>query len=151
MRVSSYLNEARVSQIQVGDLCELHVDAFPDTAYAGRIERVNVLGRELHDAPGVKVFDFEVTLEGHDPRLRPGMTSSVIVQVDELDDVVFAPIEAVHSDEDGFYVFRREAGKFERVRVTLGRQNEFHVVLLSGIAPGDELALRAPAEDTHGS
>ena len=147
MRVSSYLNEARVSQIHVSDSCQVLVDAFPDTTYSGRIERINVLGRELPDVAGVKVFDFEVQLVGHDGRLRPGMTSSVVVHVDVLEGVLFAPIESVHSDESGFFVYRREGRDFERRRVTLSRQNEFHVAFSSGVAAGDELALRAPADD----
>lgn len=147
MRVTSYLNEARVSQVQVGDVCEVRVDAFADTTYTGQITRINVLGRELSDAPGVKVFDFEVALDGHDARLRPGMTSSVLVHVDDVADALFAPIETVHADGEGFFVYRRTGGGFARVRVTLGRQNEFHVVLRSGVSAGDELALRAPAEE----
>jgi multidrug efflux pump subunit AcrA (membrane-fusion protein) len=147
MRVTSYLNEARVSLLEVDSRCEVRVDAFPDTLYAGSVTRINVLGRELPDAPGVKVFDFEVAVDGRDPDLRPGMTATLVVRVDEIADATYAPIETVHSDSRGFFVYRRNGSRFERVPVALGRQNEFHVVLLSGVSPGDELALRAPAED----
>ncbi|MFQ5601048.1 MAG: efflux RND transporter periplasmic adaptor subunit [Candidatus Krumholzibacteriia bacterium] len=150
MRVGSHVNEARVNRLQMGQVCEVRVDAFPDTLYPGRVTRINVLGRELRDSPGVKVFDFEVTLEGHEPRLRPGMTATVVVQVGQLNDVIFAPIETVHSDDDGFFVYRRNARGYERVSVTLGRQNEFHVVLNSGVSPGDEIALHAPVEESDG-
>ncbi len=149
LRVTSYLNEARVSQIDVGDVCTIQVDAFPDTTYTGRIESINVLGRNLPDVAGVKVFDYEVLLDGNDRRLRPGMTASVVVHVDEIDDVLLAPIESVHSDEEGFFVYRRAGRDFERCRVSLGPQNEFHVALTSGVAAGDQLALRAPTADTH--
>jgi len=150
MRVTSYLNEARVSQIHVDDVCEVRVDAFPDTAYSGRIAQINVLGRELPDAPGVKVFDFEVMLAGRDARLRPGMTTSVQVWIDDLADVLSAPIETVHSDESGFFVYRRAGRGFERAAVRVGQQNEFRVVLEGGVEAGDELALRAPEEDADG-
>jgi multidrug efflux pump subunit AcrA (membrane-fusion protein) len=87
-----------------------------------------------------------VLLEGHDARLRPGMTASVVVHVDQVKNVVYAPIETVHTDAQGPYVLRRKGRGFEPVRVTLGRQNDFHVVLASGVKPGDPLALRAPPE-----
>lgn len=150
MRVASHLNEARVSQIHVGDACEVRVDAFPDTTYAGHVAQINVIGRELPDAAGVKVFDFEVTLADQDTRLRPGMTATVLVRVDELHEVLFAPIETVHSSADGFFVYRRNGSEFDRVAVTLSRQNDFHVVLASGVRAGDELALRRPAEERDG-
>jgi HlyD family secretion protein len=146
MRVTSYVNEARVNQLRNGLRCDVRVDAFSDTLYHGAITRINVLGRELQDAEGVKVFDYEVLLDGHDARLRPGMTCTVLVHVDELRDVVYAPIETVHTDNRGAYVLRRDARRFERVPVTLGRQNDFHVVLASGVHPGDHLALRLPKE-----
>jgi multidrug efflux pump subunit AcrA (membrane-fusion protein) len=147
MRVNSFVNEARVDQLREGARCDVRVDAFPDTVYHGVVTRINVLGRELQEAEGVKVFDYEVLLDGRDPRLRPGMTSTVLVHVEELRDVIYAPIETVHADDSGSWVLRRTARRFERVPVTVGRQNDFHVVLSSGVQPGDELALRLPKED----
>jgi multidrug efflux pump subunit AcrA (membrane-fusion protein) len=147
MRVTSFVNEARVDQLREGARCDVRVDAFPDSVYRGAVTRINVLGRELAEAAGVKVFDYEVLLDGHDARLRPGMTATVLVHVEALHDVIYAPIETVHADESGTWVLRRAARRFERVPVTVGRQNDFHVVLSSGVQPGDELALRLPKEE----
>jgi multidrug efflux pump subunit AcrA (membrane-fusion protein) len=144
MRVASWVNESRVNQLRPDLECEVRVDALPDTTFRGHISRVNVLGRELPDAEGVKVFDFDVTIAGRDDRLRPGMTTSVVVRVEELRDVLHAPIEAVHDDDHGLCVWRRAGRRLERVAVTTGKQNDFHVVLSSGVRAGDALALRDP-------
>jgi multidrug efflux pump subunit AcrA (membrane-fusion protein) len=150
MQVESWVNESRVDQLRIGLPCEVRIDAFPDTTYAGSITRVNVLGRELPESEGVKVFDYVVEIEGSDPRLRPGMTASVLARVTRLDDVVYAPIEAVHLDDAGSWVFRKRGRKFERVPVTLGERNDFHVVLTSGVEVGDEVALRVPGAEEGG-
>jgi hypothetical protein len=73
------------------------------------------------------------------------MTATVVVHVDRLADVLHAPIETVHSDAQGLFVWRRSGRGVERVAVTAGKQNDFHVVLLSGVRAGDQLALRDPA------
>jgi multidrug efflux pump subunit AcrA (membrane-fusion protein) len=150
LRIASWVNEARVNQLRLGQRCAVHVDALPDTAFHGSVSRINVLGRDLPEAEGVKVFDFDVVLEGTDTRLRPGMTATVTVHVDSLRDVVYAPIETVHVDAQGPHVLRWDGNRLQRVAVTVGRQNDFHVVLAAGVAPGDRLALRAPAPETGG-
>lgn len=144
MRVLSYVNEARVNLLADSLRCEVRVDALPDSVFRGKISRINVLGRELQEAEGVKVFDYEVLLERTDPRLRPGMTAVVRVHVEKLANVTYAPIETVQSDDAGLFVMRKRGRGFERVPVEIGRQNDFHVALLSGVKSGDELALRMP-------
>jgi multidrug efflux pump subunit AcrA (membrane-fusion protein) len=144
MRVASWVNEARVNHLREGLPCEIRVDALPDSVFRGRVQRINVLGRELPEAEGVKVFDFDVLIDGGDRRLRPGMTATVVVHADHLHDVLHAPIEAVHGDSLGLFVWRRNGRGLDRVRVTTGAQNDFHVVLTSGVHAGDEVALRDP-------
>lgn len=145
MKVACTVNEARVQSIRLGLPCEIRVDALPDTLHHGTVSHVNVLGRKLEDSDGVKVFDFEVRLDGHDARLRPGMTANVLVRVEVVRDALFAPIEAVETDSAGTYVRRRRGGRsVERVAVEVGAQNDFHVVLTRGVEAGDALALRAP-------
>jgi multidrug efflux pump subunit AcrA (membrane-fusion protein) len=150
MRVASWVNEARVNQLRVGELCDVRVDALPDTLFHGSLSRINVLGRELPEAEGVKVFDFDVLLGGVDARLRPGMTAAVTVHVDSLHAVLYAPIETVHADDGGSWVLRWDGRRLERVPVTVGRQNDFHVVLATGVRAGDRLALREPAPASGG-
>jgi multidrug efflux pump subunit AcrA (membrane-fusion protein) len=147
LRVTSAVNEARVDQLQVGQRCDVRVDAFPDTLYHGAVSRIAALGHDLPESEGVKVFDFEVLLDGSDRRLRPGMTVTVTVHIAALHDVLFAPIEAVHLDSRGAYVLQRRGRGFERTPVVVGRQNDTHVVLVSGAGPGDVLALAAPVEE----
>jgi HlyD family secretion protein len=147
LRVTAAVNESRVDQLQVGQQCTVRVDAFPDTVCTGRVARLTSLGHDLPESDGVKVFDYEVLLNGSDRRLRPGMTVSVTVHVAALHDVLFAPIEAVHLDARGAYVLRRRGREFVRTPVVVGRQNDTHVVLVSGAAVGDELALAAPAKE----
>jgi multidrug efflux pump subunit AcrA (membrane-fusion protein) len=150
MRAESWVNETRVDLLQVGLPCEVRIDAFPDTVYRGSVSRINVLGRELPDSQGVKVFDFDVRIEGTDPRLRPGMSAAVLVRVAKLQNVVYAPIAAVHGDSTGDWVLRRRGRGLERVAVTLGRRNDFHVVLAAGVRVGDEVALVAPEDRESG-
>jgi RND family efflux transporter MFP subunit len=149
MRLSSWVNEARVDQLRPGLPCEVRIDAFPDTLYRGSVTRVNVLGRELPESEGVKVFDYEVLLEGQDVRLRPGMTATVTVHIAKLDSVIFAPIEAVHQDDGGAWVWRKRGRGVERLPVTVGRSNDFHVELVKGVQAGDMLALRGVTQEEH--
>lgn len=148
MRVATSVNESRVNQLRAGLRCEIKIDALPDTVLGGVVSRVNVLGREVPDAEGVKVFDYDVALDGVDARLRPGMTATVTVHVGEVADVLLAPLEAVHSGDGGTYVWRRDGRRFVRTPVVTGRANDFHVEVRSGVQAGDALALREPVAES---
>ena len=147
LRVTAAVNEARVNELQVGQPCDVRVDAVADTLYHGKVSRITILGHDLPESEGVKVFDYEVLLDGADRRLRPGMTATVTTHVAALHGVLFVPIEAVHLDARGTYVLQRRGRRLERVPVVTGTQNDTHVVLVSGAAAGDVLALQALAKE----
>lgn len=78
-----------------------------------------------------------IVLENEDRRWRPGMfvTGEVVVEQSEVD--VLVQWSAVIADDEHDVVFVRDGNEFEVREVLLGRSNETHVEILSGLSAGD--------------
>jgi HlyD family secretion protein len=118
------------------------VDAFPDTIYQAVVTDVSPLARRMGISQ-VKVFDCTVTLQGTDIRLRPGMSAQVSIITGYAERAVQIPLEAVYRRDGQTIVFRLD-GSFRETPVVLGAENRNFVIVESGLAAGDLVALRDP-------
>lgn len=139
--VRAAVNEVDIGKVITGDSVSLTVDAFPGDTVRGTVRLVPPAAR-LQDR--VRVFDVEVAVHGGQGVLRPGMTANVRIAGPRRHDVVRAPVEAVFLSEGRPIVFKLDAGQPHSTPVTLGLSDLSYVEILSGLAPGDSLALEDP-------
>jgi hypothetical protein len=66
------------------------------------------------------------------------------VRLDEADGVLSIPRGALFEKDGKRVVYRRNGSGFEAVEVTTARQSISHLVVGSGLAAGDVIALRDP-------
>ncbi len=118
------------------------VDAFPDTIYQAVVTDVSPLARRM-GVSQVKVFDCTVTLTGSDLKLRPGMSAQVSIITDYAESTVQIPLESVFRRDGQTLVYRLD-GSFHETPVVLGAENRNFVIVESGLAAGDLVALRDP-------
>ena len=147
MAAEVYVLEADAGGLKPGKPATVTVESAPGTSYPARIRRVDALAKPR--IPGSPVQYFAVTLElpTTDPRvMKPGQRVMATLLLDESRDALLVPRQAVFDKEGRSVVYRQRKGRegFEPVEVKLGPSTMGRVVLASGIAPGDVLALRDP-------
>ena len=146
MRVTARLEEAERGRMQPGQKVVVRADALPDRELTGRIDDISTLARiDFSNWPPQRNFDLIVQLDQTDPRLRPGMTTSVRVAVDTVPDAVLIPVRAVF-EKDGrsvAYVAKARGGWDERV-VQVARRGQEQLVVSSGVRPDERVALKDP-------
>ena len=82
--------------MQPGQKVVVRADAVPDRELTGKIGDISTLARiDFSNWPPQRNFDLIVQLDQTDPRLRPGMNTSVRVAVDRVPDAVLIPVRAV--------------------------------------------------------
>jgi len=74
--VTDDLTELSIVGVAEGDPVDIAVDALPDVPMAGRVARVGGFGT---DRLGDVVYEVVIVPEVHEPRLRWGMTASVVI------------------------------------------------------------------------
>lgn len=148
--VASQFGSARVDEVErgrlaVGQPATIRVEALPDRELKGHIASISALAKaDFTSWPPPRNFDLTVALDDHDDRLRPGMTATIRVATETLNDVVIIPPQSVFTSGGEDVVYVMAGGAPERRRVVIERRNADNVVVQSGVAEGERLALEDP-------
>jgi HlyD family secretion protein len=144
MVVETKVRETDIHKVERNQKVSVRVQAYPDLALTGQVTLVGTLAQEEKERRGTKFFGVTVQVSESDPRLRPGMSARVEIQVEESPRARFVPLEAVF-EKDGrqvCYVWQR--GAFRPRPVVLGPSNRDFVVVTKGLEKGERVALRDP-------
>ena len=145
MQVKTQVHEAVLDQVKPGLPATVRVDAFPDTTYRAIVEKVAVVpsSRGGWMSSSVKTYETIVKLidEVQNNELKPGMTAVVNIHVDEIEDVVSVPVQAVVQVEQHTWCYIESASGVERRDVKIGRSNDKFVHVIEGVNAGDRVVL----------
>lgn len=144
LKATVQINEVDIAKITKGLQVEIKPDAFSDSLYRGEVLSVANLAISKQGNSKIKVFPVEILIKDSGKHLLPGMTVSCRILVDELEDVLYVPMDAVQSDGVEEYVFKKTAGGYAKVVVETGASNNDYVVITNGLKDGDQVALTDP-------
>jgi HlyD family secretion protein len=145
MVVETRVRETDIHKVEKNQHVTVRVQAYPDLKLTGQVTLVGTLAQEEKERRGVKFFGVTIQIRESEPRLRPGMTAAIEIQVERRANALRVPLEAVF-ERDGrhlCYVATRR-GLVAR-EVVLGPSNRDFVVIEKGLRRGDRVALRDPS------
>lgn len=144
MLSKTYINEVDVRKVKPGQLVEIGLDAFPDKRLTGRVTRVANVGEQSPNSDS-KVFEATIEIDVTDDMLRPAMTTSNKIIVNELDSVISVPLECLHSYEDSIaFVYKKSGLKTVKQEVLVGQTNSNAAVIDLGLKAEDRVFLSIP-------
>lgn len=144
MESHTFVNEVDISKVKVGQKVEIKLDAFQDSTFIGKVSGVARLGKQKDNQSTIKVFDVFVEIEGVSEILKPGMTTSNKIIIDEIEDKLFVPHEALFENDGKFFVYRKDGSGFDELEVTIGKKSDDFIIIETGLESGDIVALRDP-------
>ncbi|MDH5396706.1 MAG: efflux RND transporter periplasmic adaptor subunit, partial [Cyclobacteriaceae bacterium] len=140
----TYVNEIDIRTVKAGQEVMIGLDAFPDKKLTGKVMEVANIGEQKPNTDS-KVFQVLIEVNEADTTLRPAMTTSNTIISEVVSEVLFVPLEAVHSQGDSLsYVIVKEGISFKKQEVELGKSNANEIVINRGLAEGNELYLSIP-------
>lgn len=138
LQVTVQVDELDIPKVKVGQTASIKVNAFPDTTYTGKVTSV---ANEGTVSNGVSTFD--VTVHINKPtNLKVGMTAEASILVQSKDNVLYVPIEAVHTmNGQKFVLVVRTSSDGSKTSVTrqmvkTGIHNEDDVEITEGLTEG---------------
>ncbi|MCA9569848.1 MAG: efflux RND transporter periplasmic adaptor subunit [Myxococcales bacterium] len=143
MKVEAEVHEVDSTRVAVGQKALVTLEAFPDAPVGGEVAKVADLAVAKGE-DGIKVLEVEVSLDETREEMKPGLSARVELVLDEVPDALWIPIESVWKDGDERYVWTSGLTGWSRTPVVLGTENDTHVVVTSGVAAGDLVALVDP-------
>jgi HlyD family secretion protein len=150
MVVESKVRETDIHKVEKNQKVQIHVEAYPDLKLTGSVTLIGTLAQEEKERRGTKFFGVTVQVNESDPRLRPGMTARVEIQVEERSKALYVPLDAVFEKDGRSLCYAVSGRRVEPVEVVLGPSNQDFVVVEKGLRKGTRVCLRdpgAPASD----
>jgi len=86
MEVHVQVNQEDLAALRVGEKARVHLDAYPDLAFAGKLESIDPLGKRGDFSSKVHNFAATFSIEGNDPRLMPDLSAAVDLERTAISD-----------------------------------------------------------------
>jgi HlyD family secretion protein len=148
--VNAAISEIDVNRLQIGQLADIHLDAVPGQTYHGHVSKILPVGENQQ---GVVNFTTTIVLENADNRTRPGMTASVDIQTEKVEDALLLPTSATRflNGQQVVYILDSQ-GRPQAVPVELGiSAGEYSQVLGGSLKAGDRVVLNPPSPIANNS
>ena len=135
MSVTISVDESDILSLDLGQTVTVTVKSVSeDASFAGTLTEIN----RTSSSSGVYSAVIEVDkVEG----MLSGMTASVSVRIEGVDDAILIPIEALHKTSDGAYVYTSYNEEYQEYGgkrdVVTGLENSTYVEIKSGLKVGD--------------
>jgi HlyD family secretion protein len=130
---------------------EIVIEARPDQTFTGKIRLVEKLAQPREPGSPVQYFAVVVELDKTvRDVMKPGQRVRATLVLDQ-EDALVVPRQAVIDREGKNVVYKKTAKGFEPVPVELGAATSGRIVIKTGLASGDVIALRDPTQQAAGS
>jgi multidrug efflux pump subunit AcrA (membrane-fusion protein) len=127
LEVEAFATEMDANRLALDQTVVLHLDAFPDKSFNGRIVAVDNKGQEREIWGKSSWFRVRIAIDDVDPGImRPGMSVRAEVNLIDVADALLVPLSCVRLQADGYWVQPRGG---EAVRVEPIGFNAFHLAL----------------------
>ncbi|MDO5977291.1 efflux RND transporter periplasmic adaptor subunit [Flavivirga spongiicola] len=143
MESKTYSNEVDIRKIKKGLTAKIGFDAFPDIELDGVVTNVANVG-ETKAGSDIKLFQVLIKLNETNKNIRPGMTTSNKILIDQQDDVLMIPLEAVFSQDSISYVYAKSGLSINKKQVELGDSNNEVAIIIKGLKENDIVYLNKP-------
>ena len=140
------VHEASLAKVRVGQPAIVTAETLPGKRFLGTVGLVAPLpdstGMFLN--PDLKVFNTQIYLDTDDPALRSGMTCRAEIIVEQYDDAVYVPMQAVTRVGGEAMVYLQEGKSVVPRGVEIGLDNNRMVRIVSGLEEGEVVVLDPP-------
>lgn len=158
MEAEVFVLEADAGGLEAGKPATVVVEARPGQPLEATIRRVDAVAKPQFRGSPVQYFGvvlaFGRDVESDRGAMKPGHRVRATLELEKLEHVLVVPRQAIVQEDGEARVFVATAGGFEPRRVETGAASLGLVVVSSGLAEGDRIALSPPgagAEDETGA
>ncbi|UCE46841.1 MAG: HlyD family efflux transporter periplasmic adaptor subunit [Phycisphaerales bacterium] len=146
VRAEVKVHESSMQKVKVGLPVVVTVDAVQEKMFTGKVVKIAMLpdAQMVWLNPDLKIYSTEIHLDEDGTGLRTGMSCRASIVVDQYEDVVYIPVQAVVRIGDQPTAYVMKEGKTEPRKVEIGLDNNRMVHVISGLEPGEEVILTPP-------
>lgn len=145
MKVEIKVHETWIDKVKVGQKANITVVAFPDKTFTGKVmKKAPLAAQQWFLSQDLKVYKTDVNIDGTHDFIKTGMSAKVEIIIDELQDVLIVPIQAVVTQEGKKVCYCLKKNKPQKREVETGAFNNDFVEIKSGLVEGEKVMLNPP-------
>ncbi|HUS19019.1 MAG TPA: HlyD family efflux transporter periplasmic adaptor subunit [Terriglobales bacterium] len=144
MEVQAKISEGDRANVNPNQPVEVRVDARPGLTYSGKVKSVaGLASRNMWSASSQKRFEASFQLDQPNAELRPGVSATLLIHGQKLQDVLYLPPQCLFENDGKQYVYKKSGSGFEPQELKVKFRTENRIVV-EGIEQGVEVALVNP-------
>ena len=136
LKVVAEIPEKMAPWISDGRPVELHVDAYRDRTFTGKVTRISPAVNT-----GTRAFPFEALVPNTDAVLKPGTFARVHVESGKVDDVLTLPYVALQYRYGVNRVFVVNGDRLAMRELQVGERLGDRIEIVSGVKEGEQVAV----------
>jgi RND family efflux transporter MFP subunit len=136
LKVTAEIPEKMAPWIDSGRPMELHVDAYPNRAFTGKVTRISPAVNT-----GTRAFPFEAVVPNADGALKPGTFARVHVESAKVDEVLTLPYAALQYRYGVNRVFVVSGDKLEMRELQVGERLGDRIEVTGGVKAGERVVV----------
>ena len=146
LEMESKVDEVDRGRIVVGDEVRIHIDAFPEKTFAGKLVSISLLTEQsFTEWPPTRNFHAFAKMIGKDTRLRPGMNASADVVQSRIPNAISVPARPLFTLHSKPVVYVKLPHGYAPQEVKVLARNPDEIVV-DGIPANSIVALADPME-----
>jgi RND family efflux transporter MFP subunit len=141
IEIEAQIDESEIQAIKAGQQALITTSDPDEPTLQGIVSEVGTIGTA---ESGVVNFPVRVKVSGGDRVLKSGMSVDVTIIIQDHPDVLVVPVNAIVTRRGKAMVAVKQKDGVRYVRVKTGIQVETNIEILSGLNPGDTIAIERP-------
>ncbi len=146
VEASIEVEESRIAEIFDGQSASLQVNAYPGQEFPATVTSVAPVADK-----DTRTFTVKITPTDSEGQLRSGMYANTRLLIDEKQNTLLIPRDAVTTINDQPTVYVIEGDRVEQRQVELGLTNDGQVEILSGLETGETVVTAGQPNLTDGA
>ncbi len=148
LRIELKLDEVDRGRLQLSQQAKVRIDAVPDREIPAELDWISPIAAVMQRGPwqSDKTFPARATLKQVDPRLRPGMSATAEIVIENQPNQILIPARASFSQNGKPSVWVQKGETFVVRQIQVGKRNDADIIVLKGLQVGEMIALENPAE-----
>jgi len=137
LEVWAYVDETDIGRIRVGQAAAFTVDTYGDYEFRGQVTAIYPQA-QIRD----NVVDYVTVVRFQPPRdriLRPEMTTTVKIALEQRQNVLALPIRAVRREGARQFVIVRNGNQLDRHTIKTGLRDDSYCEIIDGLREGDQV------------
>ncbi len=135
LKVIAEIPEKMAPWIKDGQPVQLHVDAYPDKTFIGKVSRISPAVNTA-----TRAFPFEALVPNKDALLKPGTFARVHIESGKIDNVLTLPYSTMQYRYGVNRVFVVDGDKLAARELKVGDRLGDRIEIISGVKAGDRVA-----------